>query len=447
MATDGSCYDNGSANARAGAGGYAGEENEDNFSLRLPPEIPQSNQTGELVAVSEACRRIDAKHPLKIISDSKYTIAEATNLRQLHEDRGYIGVANATVIRAMIGNLRSRREGTRFKWVKGHKGHALNEGADKLAGIGAQKHDPDVISTSVEAELRVSGAKLTLITQKLAYRGIREIKMEGYTQRRRTRDNIIRSVDNIEVFFHETPSEAQLWKGMRHKDIRKEVRYFLWMSMHDAYMVGTNWLRPSYSEELQRRHECSVCGQPESMDHILSECEAPGQREVWQLAKQLWDKKCALWPRPSLGAVLSCPIAPFKTDKGKPKTGETRLYRILMTESAYLIWKLRNERVIVDEDHPRGSPATPTEIESRWLQAINERLTLDCKMTDEKKYGKKAIKRLTVERTWGRTLKDESQLPGDWSRSGTGVLVGIERGQLRGEGAPEIRWSDDGAPD
>ncbi|KZT63676.1 hypothetical protein DAEQUDRAFT_777190 [Daedalea quercina L-15889] len=176
-----------------------------------------------------------------------------------------------------------RQEKTLFKWVKGHKGHKLNEGADKLAGMGAWKNAPDVVTTNVGSTLKLTGAKLAIMTQKLAYQGIREVKMRGYEP----------LANNIKVFFRETPADAQLWKGIRHKDIRWEIRYLLWMTMHDAYM-----------EEMKQRHECSVCGVPETMDHILTKCEVLGQNK-------LWDKKSKLWLRPSIRAVLSCPIAPF----------------------------------------------------------------------------------------------------------------------------------------
>ncbi|KAH9915666.1 ribonuclease H-like domain-containing protein [Fomitopsis serialis] len=411
VATDGSCFDNGTNSAQAGAGAYVGEGSDNNFSLRLPPEIKQTNQTGELTAVSETCRRVNNDAPLDIVSDSRYTIDEANDLRQRHEDRGYIGVENAREIRSMVVNLRKRTSRVRFKWVKGHQGHKLNEEADKLAGLGAKKTTPDDVPLEVDDTLRLTGTKLRMITQKLAYQGIREIKMKSYTPRARTTDNMIRAIDNVEVFFDEKPSEATIWRGLRHKDIRREVRYFLWMAMHDAYMVGTNWLRPGYSDEMQERNECKVCRETESMDHILSECNAPGQEQIWSLAKNLWAKRNKTWPRPSLGAVLSCAQAPFKTIKGKRKTGDARLYRILMTESAYLIWKLRNERVIVSDTNPRPTPATSEEIESRWTKALNERLAIDCLMTNTKKYQKKAIKYSVVKRTWTGILKDESSLP------------------------------------
>ncbi|KAJ7161041.1 hypothetical protein C8R46DRAFT_905409, partial [Mycena filopes] len=97
--------------------------------------------------------------------------------------------------------------------------------------------------------------------------------------------------------------------------------------------------------------------------------------------------------------------------------GTTRLYRILISESAYLIWLLRNERVI------NGKTLHPDEIRNRWKHRLDIR-TFDCLMTNKAKYKSKAIKKSLVLATWTKIIQDEDRLPPDWTRE-TGVLVGI----------------------
>jgi ribonuclease HI len=155
------------------------------------------------------------------------------------------------------------------------------------------------------------------------------------------------------------------------------------------------------------------------MEHILSQCEAPGQKEIWELAKELWLKRNPNWAWPGIGTIISAGLAVFKDDQGKIKPGDARLYRILMAESAYLIWKLRCERVIQNN----GNFATQQEIHDRWVKTINARLRLDCNMTD-RRYERKALPVKTVLRTWKGVLKDEDRLPVDWTRSAE-VLVGM----------------------
>ncbi|KAI0086102.1 hypothetical protein BDY19DRAFT_872308, partial [Irpex rosettiformis] len=96
-------------------------------------------------------------------------------------------------------------------------------------------------------------------------------------------------------------------------------------------------------------------------------------------------------------------------------------YRILMTESAHLIWKIRCERRI-QRDGIDGRTHTDTEILKRWYAAMNIRLRLDCEMT-KAKYNKKQLALDLVQQTWSGLLKNEERLPPVWANMG--FLVGM----------------------
>ncbi|KAJ7877241.1 hypothetical protein B0H14DRAFT_2713064 [Mycena olivaceomarginata] len=147
------------------------------------------------------------------------------------------------------------------------------------------------------------------------------------------------------------------------------------------------------------------------MGHILTRCDAPGREKVWELASQLWRKKTGEDMEPTFGEILACGVIKKKS------RGESRLYRILLSESAYLIWKLRCERVI------GGKPgASDQEIENRWRWTINNRLEIDRLLTNTK-WGKHTIQKSLVLQTWRNTLANEDRLPEDWTGK-AGVLVG-----------------------
>ncbi|KAJ3748252.1 ribonuclease H-like domain-containing protein, partial [Lentinula raphanica] len=134
--TDGSCQHNGSDEAKAGAGIYYGEDNILNKSIRIPDNLPQTNQTGEIISTKVAATDVDPGHSLTILSDSKTAIDGLTRNRQRWEDNGFIGVANATEIQTTIAALRERSTPTTLKWVKGHSGLEGNDKADELAKLG-----------------------------------------------------------------------------------------------------------------------------------------------------------------------------------------------------------------------------------------------------------------------------------------------------------------------
>ncbi|KAI0816980.1 hypothetical protein BC628DRAFT_1333894 [Trametes gibbosa] len=104
-------------------------------------------------------------------------------------------------------------------------------------------------------------------------------------------------------------------------------------------------------------------------------------------------------------------------------TPSERLWMILATESLYLVWKLRCERVIQND----GTEFSLAEIRNRWYATIDQRLTIDrraCAAYLEKR----ALKPDRVAATWLPILENNCDLPPNWVGDG-GVLVGIRRGR------------------
>lgn len=159
------------------------------------------------------------------------------------------------------------------------------------------------------------------------------------------------------------------------------------MLLHDGYVVGRHW------------------------KHINGRCTVPGQEEIWDLAKQLWKQKTGTDLVITKGIIMSCGIQPPDIHKNATKRAMERFRRILISESAHLIWKIRNDRVINDKPN-----YTPREIEQRWSHAVNRRIRLDCILSDKKKFKKKAIQVSLVLKTWQGTLLKESSLPEDVTR-------------------------------
>lgn len=65
---------------------------------------------------------------------------------------------------------------------------------------------------------------------------------------------------------------------------------------------------------------------------------------MWLLAREFWTRKHPDWPDISMGLILGSGLATFKDDAGNIQLALARLYKILITESIYLIWKLRCDR-------------------------------------------------------------------------------------------------------
>lgn len=141
-----------------------------------------------------------------------------------------------------------------------------------------------------------------------------------------------------------SPTDASIWLSTRSKDIAKHITTFLWRALHDAHRSGSYWKHIPGFEHRARYPHCPTA--EESLEHILTSCSATGQGLVWSLARKLWQQTGERWPETSIGLVLSCGLAAFpgRDQRSAPRT--VRLWRILLSESAFLIWKLRNECVI-----------------------------------------------------------------------------------------------------
>lgn len=423
LATDGACERNGDADAVAGAGVFYAEGHVGNVAIRLPRDLEQTNQTGEMAASLLAARTAGLQTALTQETDSMTILNALTKLRKHHEDTGYIGQKNSSLTRATLACLRGRKAHTTLVWVKGHSGHPRNEGADRLAGRGAKRAEPDELDITIPKELKISGAKLSAITQKLAYKAIRERKAAKLPARRATEAVVGRVVEDVERLTGRKIKPRTFWDSLTKTAVSRECRQFLWKTAHDAFMVGDKWRRPKMSDELQARAVCSKCNVTESMDHILFQCEAVGRSQVWELLREHWEGT-GYEPRELCwGTIVGAPCMTARADGGvRLLDAKSELWTILATESAYLVWKLRCERVIQNE----GSEFTVAEVENRWRSVILGRAVLDHRST-AKSLGSRALNEEAVQSTWAPLARNIAENQAEFEVSSSEVLAGIIR--------------------
>ncbi|KAJ7594026.1 hypothetical protein C8J56DRAFT_1002038 [Mycena floridula] len=237
---------------------------------------------------------------------------------------------------------------------------------------GARKDSEDEVDLEIDVRLRLTGAKLSTITQALAYKAIRTKKLNRTTktfrkkiERRETIRNLETTRYAAEELSSSLPSDQKIWRATRHQDLTRQTRYFHWMAMHNAYKIGEYWTRMK-DPEARERGICQSCFILEDMEHILTRCKCAGQQEVWDLAKS-----GTKWRKPNFGTILAGILANVQSRRGKRRPGATRLFIILISEAAHLIWKLRNERTIPDAQGRTQPEASTKEIEDRFFKALD----------------------------------------------------------------------------
>ena len=416
--TDGSCANNGTDDARAGSGVWFGPQDPRNTAIRVPGK-KQSNQIGELMAILHAVKNTPNNQPLRIISDSKFALEGLTTHAKEWEKKDWIGISHGPLFKCTTAWLRARTATTTLQWVKGHAGVEGNEEADKLAAEGAQKdQDPDLedIDLRIPADTMATGAALPQMSQSLIYHHLTNTRQIERTTTQRSLEKVKVAIKEL---TGETPTNEAIWKSIRHRDVTKKIRDFLWKHTHGIYRLGNFWHHIPGCEE---RATCPLCNKNDTLEHIMTECDSTERRVVWEQANELWKRRYDHDLPLSEGAVLGGGIASFKNRKGKPDAGKNRLYRILMTESTHLIWVLRCERRIANRDAPQNHH-TEEAVRNRWYKQINSRMQIDCLLTNSFLYERKALKTKKVYATWAKCSTDETNLHSEWCKH-PGVLVG-----------------------
>ncbi|KAI0338733.1 hypothetical protein BDW22DRAFT_1337396, partial [Trametopsis cervina] len=355
--------------------------------------------------------------PLCIIVRSQYVLQGVLRLSTVWESRGWIRVPNTTFFRPILAECRARKAPTSFQLAGVHTSTNGSLGASQLAANGA--HLPPVAEpeeSTVERFL-LSGAQLSTISQSNIYRGLRD--RLTHQPRRPTAF----ALETVRQYIHDlhgaTPSDAAIWKATRQRTHGRPIQAFLWKLLHLGFPCGEWWL---HIKGYEHRALCTACDKVDSMSHILTECTVPGQRLIWNCVHWMLRKRMLSPPPVSLGMIAGVNLLTARTSAGTPAPGTSRLLQVAVAESAYLIWKMRCERVI-EFDDDSNARLTPDRIVSRWTTTINKRLALDVELTRQSIPVQRRLERTIVLSTWAGTLQDEHSLPDDWLFN-SGVLVG-----------------------
>ncbi|KZV88014.1 hypothetical protein EXIGLDRAFT_607892 [Exidia glandulosa HHB12029] len=252
------------------------------------------------------------------------------------------------------------------------------------------------------------GIRLTDVTQGSAYRAF--LALQNVPERQGTIINVGRTRAALAEINGVWPSTRDVWDALRSLDLSRPVREFLWRLTHNVPKVGKYWLNISNYEH---RSECQPCEVLESMDHILFECDAEGQGLIWQEAKDLWSRTGRPWPEVSLGAVIGCGLIVIRDERGKAIPGAARLLKIIISEAAFLIWKIRCERVIGNGNDPEKA-LSEVEISNRFRAAIQKRLKIDTMLTSKRKFKQRAIPTKILRATWEDVLFPNGGAPERW---------------------------------
>ncbi|KAJ7735348.1 hypothetical protein B0H16DRAFT_1327117 [Mycena metata] len=286
----------------------------------LPSDVPTTKYEAELVAATIAVHATPPDIPVLLISKTNSVSTSMNKHLSIWEDKGWVGVQNPAPAQQLAACLRSRSAPTSFSKPTTATASALCRSAEELARTAitdGTAMPPPPNNNSVPA---VRGAKLSSMTQKLAYQSIRARKKTPI--RKGTGEVMALVQDAVKVTNGRTPQESSVWKSVRHKDFTRQFRNFLWRAIHRSIRVGHYWAHiPGYED----RAVCKHCDEEESLQHILVECKRTGQALVWDLASDLWVMRTGTpLPKPTFGGILGCGLTMVEAESKKKPSGLNR---------------------------------------------------------------------------------------------------------------------------
>ncbi|KAK0468719.1 hypothetical protein IW261DRAFT_1310831, partial [Armillaria novae-zelandiae] len=244
---------------------------------------------------------------------------------------------NKDLIEKALYLIRKRKAPTQFIWVKGHAGIEGNERADKQADQGRLEDFGDKLEVTIPDNFKVTGARLRGLPFKLLYVGT----LNSYKKpvRATVKHKGIRedAQDEVERITGNRPTITMIYKGIRKAPIQNKVGDFIWKTIHDCNKCGSYFAH--WKPEAQYCH----CGELETIEHIVMRCEKSEQARVWDKIEKGWKALTkSEWPGISIGILRGIGSVQLGT------AHKTFWYKILISETAWALWKARNERAIND---------------------------------------------------------------------------------------------------
>jgi len=91
------------------------------------------------------------------------------------------------------------------------------------------------------------------------------------------------------------------------------------------------------------------------MDHIFFSCTIEGREQIWEMAEKLYELPMKAnnrpsWTVPSEALLRGISSLKLRNTNGKYNKQATERYKLIVSETAWLLWKCRNERVICQKE-------------------------------------------------------------------------------------------------
>ena len=399
--------------------------------IHVEERTRQECENTELLAALHIATITPPFAPLTIATASRTLIEGlSTNLRTW-ENKGWLDIAYRREYMILTAKLRKRSAVTNMEWIsEPKKNREITNMLQKVMSEETETEELHNDAMDAAMEYLRDGVKLSTITQKIAYKGVRKLKTKE------DRKTTTKMIERIQTDLKQTTGESykaeSIWKSLKRPEISKTAKDLIWKSIHDAYKVGAYWKNiPGYEE----REKCAICDETETMEHIMINCKDTAAVAIRIALRETLEKRIGVNAPPlQLGTALGAMALIIPGGTTTERLAKERFYRIAVTEAMALIWRLRCERVIAKADKPEEW-TNATKARNVWMARMENRRALDFAVCWRK--GKRNLKERKVAKDTWRELFKKKKSRADLETDGLGVLVGSSppptpRGERRG---------------
>ncbi|EJD39915.1 hypothetical protein AURDEDRAFT_70807 [Auricularia subglabra TFB-10046 SS5] len=356
-----------------------------------------------------AARQAPTDRPLRIATTNKQAFKALTSELAQNESDGWTPLLEVqTEISIILVDKSRKKDWPSLDVAKEKAAEALENG--RMA----------VLAPVSLAPFDRPGIKLKGLTQQRARKAALAVHTLTTPVRPSTARTLKRTQEDLRRDYGCSPTAQQLWASITDKSLSRNVRDFLWKWLHNGHKTGRYFAK--MKAPWKARAQCPSCDKLEDMEHILTECTTTGQAKIWDLAR-LRLEHYGVQFKLSASTVWGCATIRICDPSSKRDERAERAFRIIVSESAFLVWKLRCIARIEHSDDPTWSPS-PALVEERWKEILRSREAQDCLLTKTAVFGNKALDEALVHGTWdadvSRLVREHPWL----AFSIPGVLVG-----------------------
>ena len=303
------------------------------FKLKKNEQSRQRATAAALIWILEK----DDRNELEIVTTDKKVIKWIGIGINAEEDNNWVNIKDneKDIWKSVLNLLRKRNAKVEIRTPNKKEKLKMKETKKKL-----KSRNPKTIEITATGEGKYlqRGARLDKMTQKLAYELIlnKSTNPPGGAQTWRRMQAI---KENLIIRWNTRIDEEKIWRELDNIKNMK-IQEFVWKIIHNRIKCGEFF---QHIPMWQDKQFC-MCGQIESIEHILLECTESKQQELWKEVKKIWEKITKIeWKRISMNDILG--IGSIRLEGGNDKKLVKEVLITLVTTAIWSIWKNRNNRV------------------------------------------------------------------------------------------------------